>query len=117
MSPLTTLKKGLAFFFYIINKRYKYLRNNKTTVVVFLCAFFFQVRMERKIGLKTFCIFIILCNITVSIISIATPYWIIIHDLSDITIDGYVGLWKGCSDFEDFTVCKAVPKGTIVIFI
>lgn len=66
--------------------------------------------MERRIVL---CICVILCNITVSIISLATPYWIIIDDVSDINagVDAYAGLWKGCVNDEDMTICKAVPKG------
>lgn len=40
IEPINNTEEGVGIFFYIINKRYKYLRNNKTTVVVFLCAFF-----------------------------------------------------------------------------
>lgn len=63
------------------------------------------------------CIFLILCAITVSIISIATPYWITEDTLVDkVPVHVYTGLWTSCADAEGITECETFSNGTISFF-
>lgn len=68
-------------------------------------------------GIIGVCIFLILCAISVSIVSTATPYWIIGDTLVDnIPVHVYTGLWESCADADNITECETFSNGMISFF-